>query len=95
MRRIPLFICYIRIKEQACLCVVITCCHTKYGALRKGKILCGSQYLDALPNFKAYLEQNPIVRLSITGDTTTGAIYFSPYFDGVNDIERMPLMRVD
>lgn len=37
----------------------------------------------------------PIVRLSITGNTNTGAIYFSPYFDGVNDIERMPLMRTD
>lgn len=57
-----------------------------------------ADYLDSMPNFKAYLEQNPIVRLSITGSTTgesKGAIYFSPYFDGVNDIERMPLMRVD
>lgn len=54
-----------------------------------------NEYIDSMPNFKAYLEANPIVRLSITGDTTTGAIYFSPYFDGVNDIERMPLMRVD
>ncbi len=57
-----------------------------------------ADYLDSMPNFKAYLEQNPIVRLSITGATTgdkKGAIYFSPYFDGVNDIERMPLMRVD
>ncbi|MBQ8052324.1 MAG: hypothetical protein IJ198_00760 [Lachnospiraceae bacterium] len=53
------------------------------------------QYLDQMPNFKAYLDANPIVRLSITGDTSTGAIYFSPYFDGVNDIERMPLMRID
>ena len=52
-------------------------------------------YLDQMPNFKAYLEANPIVKLSITGNTDTGAIYFSPYFDGVNDIERMPLMRVD
>ena len=52
-------------------------------------------YLDQMPNFKAFLDQNPIVRLSITGNTETGAIYFSPYFDGVNDIERMPLMRVD
>ncbi len=52
-------------------------------------------YLDRMPNFSAYLDANPIVRLSITGNTTTGAIYFSPYFDGVNDIERMPLMRVD
>ena len=54
-----------------------------------------ADYLDKMPNFKAYLDQNPIVRLSITGNTETGAIYFSPYFDGVNDIERMPLMRVD
>ena len=52
-------------------------------------------YLDRMPNFSAYLDANPIVRLSITGNTTTGAIYFSPYFDGVNDIERMRLMRVD
>jgi putative aldouronate transport system substrate-binding protein len=54
-----------------------------------------ADYMDYLPNFKAYLDANPIVRLSITGNTETGAIYFSPYFDGVNDIERMPLMRVD
>ena len=54
-----------------------------------------AEYLDMMPNFKAYLEANPIVRLSIIGDTSTGAIYFAPYFDGVNDIERMPLMRTD
>ena len=54
-----------------------------------------ADYLDQMPNFKAYLDENPIVKLSITGNTDTGAIYFSPYFDGVNDIERMPLMRVD
>ena len=60
-----------------------------------GKIIDLAKYLDLMPNFKAYLEANPIVRLSITGDTKTGAIYFSPYFDGVDDIERMPLMRTD
>ncbi|MBR4360314.1 MAG: hypothetical protein IKP32_06810 [Clostridia bacterium] len=54
-----------------------------------------AEYLDMMPSFKAYLDANPIVRLSITGNTSSGAIYFSPYFDGVNDIERMPLMRVD
>ena len=53
------------------------------------------EYLDRMPNFKAYLEANPIVHMSITGNTDTGAIYFSPYFDGVDDIERMPLMRTD
>ena len=66
---------------------------TEYG--EAGSIVNIGAYLDQMPNFKAYLEANPIVRLSITGNTTTGAIYFSPYFDGVNDIERMPLMRVD
>jgi len=66
---------------------------TEYG--EAGSIVNIAEYLDMMPNFKAYLEANPIVRLSITGNTSTGAIYFSPYFDGVNDIERMPLMRVD
>ena len=60
-----------------------------------GDLINIAEYLDYMPNFKAYLDANPIVRLSITGDTKTGAIYFSPYFDGVNDIERMPLMRTD
>ena len=66
---------------------------SEYGVA--GSVVNIAEYLDMMPNFKAYLEANPIVRLSITGDTATGAIYFSPYFDGVNDIERMPLMRTD
>ena len=66
---------------------------TEYG--EAGSLVNIGEYLDRMPNFKAYLDANPIVRLSITGNTNNGAIYFSPYFDGVNDIERMPLMRVD
>ena len=66
---------------------------SEYGVA--GSVVNIAEYLNMMPNFKAYLEANPIVRLSITGDTNTGAIYFSPYFDGVNDIERMPLMRAD
>ena len=66
---------------------------TEYG--EQGVVVNIGDYLDSMPNFKAYLEANPIVRLSITGNTNNGAIYFSPYFDGVNDIERMPLMRTD
>ena len=55
-----------------------------------------AEYLDYMPNFDKYLNDNPIVRLSITGSTAdNGAIYFSPYFDGSDDIERMPLMRTD
>jgi len=63
-----------------------------------GQLVDIAQYLDKMPNFKAYLDANPIVRLSITGadeNGNLGAIYFSPYFDGSDDIERMPLMRVD
>ena len=66
---------------------------SEYG--EAGSLVNLADYLDQMPSFKAYLDANPIVRLSITGNTDTGAIYFSPYFDGVNDIERMPLMRVD
>ncbi len=65
----------------------------EYG--EKGQIVNIADYLDYMPNFAAYLEENPIVMLSITGNVDTGAIYFSPYFDGVNDIEKMPLMRTD
>ncbi len=61
----------------------------------KGNLVNLADYLDDMPNFKAYMEANPIVMLSILGNTTTGAIYFAPYFDGANDIERMPLMRTD
>ncbi len=66
---------------------------TEFG--EQGSIVNIGEYLDKMPNFKAYLDKNPIVRLSITGNVSTGAIYFSPYFDGVNDIEKMPLMRTD
>ena len=65
---------------------------------QQGKLVNLTEHLNDMPNFKAYLEANPIVRLSITGAAAgpnSGAIYFSPYFDGVNDIERMPLMRTD
>ena len=61
----------------------------------EGKLVNFAEHLDQMPNFKAYLEQNQIARLSITGNTETGAIYFSPYFDGNDDIERMPLVRAD
>ena len=65
---------------------------------QNGKLVNLANYLDKMPNFQAYLKNNPIVRLSITGAAAgpnAGAIYFSPYFDGVDDIERMPLMRTD
>ena len=60
-----------------------------------GSLVNIADYLDMMPNLKAYLDANPIVYMSITADPETGAIYFSPYFDGLDDIERMTLMRTD
>ena len=63
-----------------------------------GKLVNLADYLNDMPNFKKYLNDNPIVLLSISSvddEGKVGGIYFAPYFDGVNDIERMPLMRTD
>ncbi|MDE7329640.1 MAG: hypothetical protein K2N30_00885 [Clostridia bacterium] len=60
-----------------------------------------ANYLDYMPHFKAFLENNPVVYLSLLQDgmdTETGedkTIYVAPYFDGYNDIERYCLMRHD
>ncbi|MBD5631984.1 MAG: hypothetical protein HDP34_01980 [Clostridia bacterium] len=52
-------------------------------------------YLDWMPNYKAFLESNAVVRMAITADTDTGAMYMVPYFDGNDDIEKYVLMRKD
>ncbi len=50
-------------------------------------------YLDYMPDFKQFLASNPIVDTSIrAGD---GHIYYAPYFDGYNDLERMFICRQD
>lgn len=60
-----------------------------------------ANYLDAMPNFKAFLEANPIVYLSLLQDgmnTTDGSgqtLYVAPYFDGNDDIERYCIIRQD
>ena len=45
-------------------------------------------FLDYMPNYKAFLNENQIVKWSLTSDTATGAMYYAPYFDGNNDIEK-------
>ncbi len=62
---------------------------------KKGEILDLSKYWDKLPNLKAFLDANPLVQLSVISDTDTGAVYYAPYFDGYNDIERYFLLRKD
>ena len=50
-----------------------------------------NQFLDYMPNYKAFLDANPIVKWSLTTNTETGAMYYAPYFDGNNDIEKYVL----
>lgn len=58
-------------------------------------------HMDKMPNFKKFLQENPIVKLTITSQayttdsTAKPAIYYAPYFDGFNDLERMSMLRVD
>ena len=43
-----------------------------------GSLLDINQYLEYMPNYKAFLQQNPIVQYSLTMNTTTGAMYYLP-----------------
>ncbi len=52
-----------------------------------------AEHLDKMPNYKAFLEANPIVYLSLTSNTTNGAMYYAPYFDGNDDIEKYALAK--
>lgn len=54
-----------------------------------------NKYLDYMPNYKKFLEENAVTRMSVTANTNTGAMYMVPYFDGNNDIEKYVLMRKD
>lgn len=47
-----------------------------------------NDYLDYMPNYKAFLEANPVTRWSLTSDPSTGAMYYAPYYDGNDDIEK-------
>mgnify|MGYP002852895883 CR=1 FL=1 len=54
-----------------------------------------ADYLELMPNFSAYLDENPIDRISVTGNINTGAIYFIPFENNDNGILRKPFMRTD
>lgn len=55
--------------------------------------------IDKMPNFKKFLLENPSVQQSIMtqkhGDPSSTGIYYAPYFDGFNDLEKMTLLRAD
>ena len=60
-----------------------------------------AKYLNRMPNFRQFLNENPIVYLSLLQDgmsTTDGSgqnILVAPYFDGNDDIERYCIIRHD
>lgn len=54
-----------------------------------------NDYIYYMPNYKAFLEANPVTVFSLNGNTTTGALYAAPYFDGNNSIEKYELIRRD
>lgn len=62
---------------------------------KKGKLINLADYLDLMPNFSKFLEDNPIVYLSLFADIAEGSIYYAPYFDGYDDIEKYFMMRAD
>lgn len=44
------------------------------------------EHLDEMPNLKAFLTANPTIHKSLLEN---GKMYYAPYFDGYNDVERM------
>ncbi|MDE6867570.1 MAG: hypothetical protein K2J83_00295 [Clostridia bacterium] len=57
-----------------------------------GKLLNITDYLEYMPNYAAFLEANPLTRLSLTADEN-GSMYMLPYFDGNDDIEKYVLLE--
>ncbi len=45
--------------------------------------------LDKMPNLKEYLRKNPTVHKTLL---KSGKMFYAPYFDGYNDVERMFMM---
>lgn len=52
-----------------------------------------ADHLKDRPNFKKFLDDSPAVKKIITA--SDGGIYYAPYFDGYDDIERRLMVRQD
>ncbi|GAU75740.1 hypothetical protein [Fusibacter sp. 3D3] len=52
-----------------------------------------NDHFDKMPNFKKFLDENPSVEVALT--QADGNIYLTPYFDDLDELERMFLMRID
>ena len=53
------------------------------------------EYLDYMPNFKAFIEADTATYMSLLSNTQTGAFYYAPYYDGNNDIEKYVLTKTN
>jgi putative aldouronate transport system substrate-binding protein len=49
-------------------------------------------YLSYMPNYRAFLNANPVTIYSLTGNDE-GAMYAAPYFDGNDDIEKYSMVN--
>ena len=58
-----------------------------------GTILDLNAHLNEMPNFKKFLNDNPAVKKTIS--SAEGKIFYAPYFDGFDDLERMIMVRQD
>ena len=53
-----------------------------------------SQFMDYMPNFKNFLQEYKIVEWSLKMDSK-GGMYYIPYFDGNDDIEKYEMVQRD
>ncbi len=58
-----------------------------------GNFVSLTDHLDKMPYLAEFLDANPSVRESI--QDANGDIFFTPYFDGINELEHMFLARLD
>lgn len=52
-------------------------------------------YLEYMPNYSAFLNANQASYMSFVSDTTTGAMYYAPYYDGNDDIEKYVIAKTN
>lgn len=65
------------------------------GLENKDTFLDLSLYMDYMPNYKAFLNANQASYMSIVSDTATGAMYYAPYYDGNDDVEKYVLTKTN
>lgn len=59
----------------------------------QGKLLDLTSYLQYMPNYKKFLEENPSVKREMTN--TDGQMFMVPYFDGINSPEHLFIMNTE